>query len=333
MGPRIGLLTSPIGLTNTHSVGVVRDAMIAVRGARARAAAGHFWSLPVVGETWDGPLTDVTASTSPAPRGSGRSPRRRRHGRRGRRRRRHRHDLSRVQGRHRDRLPRASDDGGSYTVGVLVQANHGRRDRLTVDGAPGRAASSAGTRSLCPPIPSDPGGGPAPARSSSSSRPMPHFCRAVHALAQRAGLGVARTGGAGEHSERRPVPLLRHRQSRHDRRASRAQPGRSTVPVQMLLGRLHHARSSTRVVEATEEGDPSTRCVGAEHDDRSGRDHRSPLPGERPSRCSTNIGSPADRWSAPAGHDVDAAGRTLAGMALAPATRGVRGFHDTTGRR
>ena len=50
-----GMLTTPVGITNTHSVGVVRDAIVA-----ARAEAGHGgWSLPVVGETWDGVLNDI----------------------------------------------------------------------------------------------------------------------------------------------------------------------------------------------------------------------------------------------------------------------------------
>src|SRR5919109_633810 len=48
-----GLLTTPIGLTNTHSVGVVRDAIVAAMGGQAD------WSLPVVGETWDGVLNDI----------------------------------------------------------------------------------------------------------------------------------------------------------------------------------------------------------------------------------------------------------------------------------
>src|SRR5947209_9827648 len=47
-----GMLTSPIGLTNTHSVGVVRDALIAHEVRERGAAAGHFWGLPVVGEAW-----------------------------------------------------------------------------------------------------------------------------------------------------------------------------------------------------------------------------------------------------------------------------------------
>src|SRR5947207_6357714 len=53
-----GMLTSPIGLTNTHSVGVVRDALIG-HEARTRPDGDVFWGLPVVGETWDGRLNDV----------------------------------------------------------------------------------------------------------------------------------------------------------------------------------------------------------------------------------------------------------------------------------
>ena len=53
-----GLLTTPIGLTNTHSVGVVRDALIAAAIA-AGASGEDAWSLPVVGETWDGTLNDI----------------------------------------------------------------------------------------------------------------------------------------------------------------------------------------------------------------------------------------------------------------------------------
>ena len=49
-----GLLTTPIGLTNTNSVGVVRDALVA-----AAKPGEHDWSLPVVGETWDGVLNDI----------------------------------------------------------------------------------------------------------------------------------------------------------------------------------------------------------------------------------------------------------------------------------
>ena len=53
-----GFLTTPIGLTNTHSVGVVRDALIA-EAIRRGAVGDDAWSLPVVGETWDGVLNDI----------------------------------------------------------------------------------------------------------------------------------------------------------------------------------------------------------------------------------------------------------------------------------
>ena len=53
-----GLLTTPIGLTNTHSVGVVRDALVAYE-VRNRPKGPAFWSLPVVGETYDGALNDI----------------------------------------------------------------------------------------------------------------------------------------------------------------------------------------------------------------------------------------------------------------------------------
>src|SRR5918999_6122964 len=53
-----GLLTTPVALTNTHSVGVVRDALIGYEVARGDRQ-GHSWSLPVVAETWDGGLNDI----------------------------------------------------------------------------------------------------------------------------------------------------------------------------------------------------------------------------------------------------------------------------------
>src|SRR4030095_7508654 len=52
-----GMLTTPIALTNTHSVGVVRDALVAA-SVKGRTEGG-LWSLPVVAETWDGYLNDV----------------------------------------------------------------------------------------------------------------------------------------------------------------------------------------------------------------------------------------------------------------------------------
>src|SRR5436190_8575071 len=55
-----GFLDGPVMITNTHSVGVVRDAVIQWKVNKGKAdQEGYFWSLPVVAETWDGELNDV----------------------------------------------------------------------------------------------------------------------------------------------------------------------------------------------------------------------------------------------------------------------------------
>src|SRR5436190_1655183 len=55
-----GFLEGPIIVTNTHSVGVARDAVIAWRAKHGAAdKTGYWWSLPVVAETWDGWLNDI----------------------------------------------------------------------------------------------------------------------------------------------------------------------------------------------------------------------------------------------------------------------------------
>src|SRR2546430_1499734 len=55
-----GFLEGPIVITNTHSVGIARDAVITWRVKQAPAdKTGYWWSLPVVAETWDGWLNDV----------------------------------------------------------------------------------------------------------------------------------------------------------------------------------------------------------------------------------------------------------------------------------
>ncbi len=102
-----GRLTTPIALTNTHSVGVVRDALVAHSVAQRGEDDWFYWALPVVGETWDGMLNDINgqhvrpehvdeaiakASDGPVEEGA----RRRRHG----------DDLPRLQGRHGHRLAR-----------------------------------------------------------------------------------------------------------------------------------------------------------------------------------------------------------------------------------
>lgn len=87
-----GLLTSPIAFTNTHSVGVVRDALIALeREALPASDNAVYWNMPVVMETFDGLLNDINGfhvKAEHAPCAAG-GPGRLAAGRRGRRRQRH----------------------------------------------------------------------------------------------------------------------------------------------------------------------------------------------------------------------------------------------------
>jgi D-aminopeptidase len=189
-----GRLTTPVGLTNTHSVGVVRDALIAA-GVAQRDEQELFWSLPVVGETWDGLLNDIngfhvrpehvqqalaSASTGPVEEGAvGSGTGMICHGFKG-----GIGTASRV----------VPQDAGGWTVGVLVQANHGRRERLRVAGLP--VGERIGHDRV--PIPRGaPGGAGSIIVICATDAPLlPHQCAR---LAQRCALGVARTGGTGEH--------------------------------------------------------------------------------------------------------------------------------------
>lgn len=193
-----GLLTSPIGLTNTHSVGVVRDALIAHQVRERGPDAGHFWALPVVGETWDGLLNDINgfhvapehveqalraASAGPVAEGGvGSGTGMVCHG---------------FKGGIGTASRRCAGALGGYTVGVLVQANHGRRERLSIDGVPvGRVIGPEAVALPDAPAP-PPGSGSIIVIVATDAPLLPHQCRR---LAQRAGLGVARTGGVGEHT-------------------------------------------------------------------------------------------------------------------------------------
>jgi D-aminopeptidase len=200
-----GMLTTPIAITNTHSVGVVRDALVAAE-MRARAELTAYWSLPVVGETYDGTLNDIngfhvtpehatasldTASDGPVPEGNvGGGTGMVCHG---------------FKGGTGTASRRTSDEIGGWIVGALVQANYGRRERLTVDGVPvGRQIprtqipSPWDAEAELPGGASNPEGGGSIIVILATDAPLlPHQCER---LAQRAGLGIARAGGAGEHS-------------------------------------------------------------------------------------------------------------------------------------
>jgi D-aminopeptidase len=53
-----GVLATPVAITNTHSVGVVRDALVKAE-IKARTDEEEYWCLPVVAETYDGTLNDI----------------------------------------------------------------------------------------------------------------------------------------------------------------------------------------------------------------------------------------------------------------------------------
>src|SRR5262249_22313503 len=135
-----GFLEGPVLLTNTHSVGVVRDAVIAWRVRRRGGLpdpSGFWWSLPVVAETWDGYLNDIngfhvkpnhvfealdSARSGPVPEGNvgggtGMIC----------------HEFKGGIGTSSRKL---AERAGGYVVGVLVQANHGLRRHLLVAGVP-----------------------------------------------------------------------------------------------------------------------------------------------------------------------------------------------------
>jgi len=140
-----GFLEGPVMITNTHSVGVVRDAVIQWRVAHGQPdPTGYWWSLPVVAETWDGWLNDINGFHVKADDA-----------------------FHAIDTAHHGMVEEGSVGGGtgmvcngykggigtasrvaegkfgSYTVGVLVQCNYGSRQNLRIAGIPvGREISS-----------------------------------------------------------------------------------------------------------------------------------------------------------------------------------------------
>jgi D-aminopeptidase len=190
-----GMLCSPVGLTNTHSVGVVRDALISAR-VESHGVEREFWSLPVVGETWDGRLNDINgmhvrpehvfaalaaASDGPVEEGNVGS------------------GTGMICHGFKGGIGTASRivaEAGDAILGVLVQANHGRRARLRVNGVPvGEAIPESDVPGPYGPAP--PGAGSIIVLVATDAPLLPVQCER---LAQRAGLGIARVGGVGENS-------------------------------------------------------------------------------------------------------------------------------------
>jgi D-aminopeptidase len=178
-----GWLTTPIGITNTFSVGVVRDAIA------ARSSDEDAWSLPVVGETFDGFLNDIraqrvtaehvraafdAASTEVAEGNVGGG-------------------TGMICHEFKGGIGTASRVVGGHAVGVLVQANYGRRSRFRVDGVP--VGELIGERVQTPQPRED--WGSIIGVVATEAPLLPHQC---DRLAQRVGLGVARVGGTAAHT-------------------------------------------------------------------------------------------------------------------------------------
>ena len=133
-----GSLEGPVMMTNTHSVGTVRDAVIAWRLKRHPPSEdGYSWSLPVVAETWDGYLNDVngfhvrpddvfhaldTATSGAVEEGNVGG------------------GTGMICNEFKGGIGTSSrvvaSKYGGYTVGVLVQCNYGQRDQLRIAGVP-----------------------------------------------------------------------------------------------------------------------------------------------------------------------------------------------------
>ncbi len=182
-----GFLDSPVVLTNTNSVGLARDTLIsyAYRHWPPTGDDWTIWSQPVVAETWDGGLNDIygmhvrpehvvaavdTATSGPVAEGNvgggtGMV-------------------CYEFKGGIGTSSRRLSDGDGGYTVGVLVQANHGLRHQLRIAGLPvglELASPSARTRD----------GGSIIIVVATDAPLLPHQ---LNRLARRAALGLARTG-------------------------------------------------------------------------------------------------------------------------------------------
>src|SRR6267378_1955027 len=195
-----GFLAGPVMITNTHSVGVVRDAVIEWL---VHKGFEFDWSLPVVAETWDGSLNDIngfhvtkahafaaldSAHGGPVAEGSVGG------------------GTGMICNQFKGGIGTASRrlpaDRGGYTIGVLVQCNYGSRARLSIAGVPvGQeipdllpcrdsipGVAVAGRRCA------DPDKGSIIIVIATDAPLLPHQLKRI---AKRASLGVGRLGGLG----------------------------------------------------------------------------------------------------------------------------------------
>ncbi|HYK99754.1 MAG TPA: P1 family peptidase [Steroidobacteraceae bacterium] len=187
-----GFLESPVLITNTHSVGVVRDAVIAWRVAHGPPdATDSWWSLPVVAETWDGWLNDIngfhvkpehvfhaldSARGGPVEEGAvgggtGMV-------------------CNGFKGGIGTSSRKLTDKDGGYLLGVLVQCNYGRRLNLRIAGIPvGREIDSEDPYAFLPAELTERGS--IIVVVATNAPLLPHQLKRI---ARRVSLGLGRTG-------------------------------------------------------------------------------------------------------------------------------------------
>jgi D-aminopeptidase len=189
-----GTFSGPVGITNTHAVGVVHQAIVGWT-ARRHPRLTEQWLLPVVGETWDGYLNDINGQHVTVQAGQ-----------------------AALESAACGSVAEGSVGGGtgmicygykggsgtasrlvgfagsSYAVGVFVQANFGSSAELTLAGVPvGRLIPADGQAA---PAAAPPGAGSVIAIVGTDAPLLPHQCKA---LARRVSLGLARTGTISSH--------------------------------------------------------------------------------------------------------------------------------------
>ena len=255
-----GFMEGPVFITNTHSVGVVRDAAIAWSVKQGKMFQP--WSLPVVAETYDGTLNDINGfHVKPE------------------------HVFEAIAAAKSGAVAEGNVGGGTgmicyefkcgtgtasrklaqpaggYTVGVLVQANHGRRSELRIAGVP------VGQQIQVPQTPRP--GGLAPRDDEQGSiiiviaTDAPLLPHQLERIAQRATMGLARTGATSGNGSGDIFLAF-----------STENAGVAAAPREIHVNMLSNARISalfSATVEATEEAIVNA-LVGAET--MTGRDGR-----------------------------------------------------------
>lgn len=192
-----GMLTLPIGITNSHAIGPVHRGIIDWVVERHPEVARE-WLLPCVGETFDGDLNDINGNHVLAE-----------------------HAVAALDAAARGPVAEGNVGGGTgmncyafkggtgtssrtvpygeqtYTVGVLTQANFGDRHELTIRGVPvGREIPDDNPFAAATEQQRPPGGGSVIVVVATDAPLLPQQCQA---LARRVPLGLARTGTSGSH--------------------------------------------------------------------------------------------------------------------------------------